>query len=256
MLSDKQIEEISRTLTNGNRGHAEKLYLQDLILSTVSRETVDELIFKGGTALLKFYQLDRFSEDLDFTKNGSINLEKLLDKAVRDLENFGADVEKLDTEETERSFKARLGIQGPLYMGEERSLCFIRIEINKKSSVKDVETQRYNPRFQDVTSFDLPVMSQKEILSEKIRAIATRNKPRDLYDTYHLLSKDVPLEIDLIQDKLDYYEISYSKEEIIAEARKLERNWEILSAFIYSNLPEFEEAISKLEEGLPEKLET
>jgi predicted nucleotidyltransferase component of viral defense system len=252
MLSDNQIEEISRTLTNGNRGHAEKLYLQDLILSTISRETVDELIFKGGTALLKFYQLDRFSEDLDFTKNGEINLEKLLEKIVRDLENFGAEVEKLKTEETERSFKARLGIQGPLYMGEERSLCFIRIEINKKSSVRDVETQRYNPRFQDITSFELPVMTQKEILSEKIRAIATRDKPRDLYDAYHLLSKGVAIETDLVQDKLDYYEISYSKEEIISEARKLEKNWEMLTAFIYSSLPEFEEVILKLEEELPE----
>ena len=250
MLSESQIAEISRSLTGGNRGHAEKLYLQDIILSTISRETVDELVFKGGTALLKFYQLDRFSEDLDFTKNGEINLEKLLNKVERDLEAFGAEVRDKDVEESERSFKARLGIAGPLYTGERRTLSFIRIEINKKSSVEQPTTERYTPKFQDITAFDLPVLSEQEILAEKIRAIRTRDKPRDLYDTYHLLQKGVQLDEGLVNSKLQYYDLTHDAEATIKAAKGLGKNWGSLSAFIYSELPDFQDALETLKRGL------
>ena len=250
MLSERQIEEVSRTLTDGNRGHAEKLYLQDIILSTISRETVDELVFKGGTALLKFYQLDRFSEDLDFSKNGEIDLEKLLSKIERDLENFGAEVQEKKVEESERIFNARLGIEGPLYSGERRSLSFIRIEINKKSGVQKKDTQRYTPRFQDITAFELPVLTQEEILAEKIRAIRTREKPRDLYDVYHLLKKGVEIDVDLVNTKLKYYDLTHDIDATLESTRELEKNWESLSALTYSGIPGFQEALETLERGL------
>lgn len=250
MLTEKQIEEISRSLTDGNRGHAEKLYLQDIILSTVSREAVDELIFKGGTALSKFYQLDRFSEDLDFTQNGEIDLKGLLKKIERDLESFGAEVQQLDIEESERSFKARLGIKGPLYNGDRRSLCFIRVEVNKKSTVESFSVERYAPRFQDLTAFELPVLTEEEILSEKIRAIRTRDKPRDLYDIYHLIQKGVKISEEMVDSKLEYYDIGHDIDETMEKARKLERNWENLSVLTYSTPPDFEQALKVLEKEL------
>ena len=250
MLSERQIEEVSRTLTGGNRGHAEKLYLQDIILSTISRETVDELVFKGGTALLKFYQLDRFSEDLDFTKNGDIDLEKLLGKIERDLENFGAEVQEKKVEESERSFKARLGIKGPLYSGERRSLSFIRMEINKKSNVEKIDTQRYTSRFQDITAFELPVLTQEELLAEKIRAIRTREKPRDLYDIYHLIQNGIEIDVELVNIKLEYYDLSHDIESALESARELEKNWDIVSTLAYSKPPKFSEALETLERGL------
>lgn len=250
MLSERQIEQISHSLTNGNRGHAEKLYLQDIILSTISRETVDELVFKGGTALLKFYQLDRFSEDLDFTLNGDVDLEKLLEKIERDMENFGAEVAETEIEESERSFKARLGIRGPLYSGERRTLSFIRLEINRKSSVEDVETRRYIPQFQDISAFDLPVLSEEEVLAEKIRAVRTREKPRDLYDIYHLLSKGVEINEDLVNSKLDYYDMHHGVDATIEAAKNLEDGWSMLSSLTYGDAPSFEQALETLKEGL------
>lgn len=250
LLSKTQIEKLSKTVTDGNAGHAEKLYLQDIILSTVSRETSDETVFKGGTALLKFYQLDRFSEDLDFTLAGDSDLESLLDKVVRDLENFGARVEERKLEEDDNSFTARLGIQGPLYMVERQSLCFIRMVVSKRNDAKEMENLRYTPVFQDVNSFDLQVLSEREILAEKIRAIRTRDKPRDLYDIYHLLNKGVEIEDKLIQRKLDYYNLEHSKEATVEQAKQLRKSWEILETLTYSEPPKFSKAIQKLEEAL------
>ncbi|MFO7793343.1 MAG: nucleotidyl transferase AbiEii/AbiGii toxin family protein, partial [Candidatus Nanohaloarchaea archaeon] len=215
-----------------------------------SRETVDELIFKGGTALLKFYQLDRFSEDLDFTQNGEIDLEDLVNKVKRDLESFGAEVQQLDIEDSERSFKARLGVEGPLYNGDRRSLNFVRIEINKESTVENFNTERYAPRFQDLTAFDLPILTEEEILSEKIRAIRTRYKPRDLYDIYHLIQKGVTIDEELVNSKLEYYDIEHGVDETMEKAERLETNWENLSVLAYSTPPAFEKALETLEESL------
>lgn len=250
MISEREIEEISKTLTDGNKGYTEKLYLQDIILSTISSETVDEIVFKGGTALLKFYQLDRFSEDLDFTAREEIDFKELVRKIVRDLENYGIDVEEREDEETEKSFKTRLGVKGPLYTGERRSLNFVRIEINRKSSIQNFQTLRHNPHFQDLSSFDLPVLSEEEILAEKIRAVSTRTKSRDLYDIYHLLSKGVEIREELVEDKLEYYDIDFDPETVLERAERLEKNWSILETLTYSEPPEFETALQKLAEGL------
>ncbi len=49
-----------------NKEYIEKDYFQDLLLYQLYKQT-NQLVFKGGTALYKFYQLPRFSEDLDFS---------------------------------------------------------------------------------------------------------------------------------------------------------------------------------------------
>lgn len=250
MLRRRDLERLSSTVSNGNVGHAEKLYLQDIVLATVSRETVDEIVFKGGTALLKFSQLDRFSEDLDFTAREDIDLGDLVGKAVRDLENYGATVAERTDEETDRSYHARLGIEGPLYTGERRSLSFVRIEVNTASSVSTVRTRRYTPQFPDLRAFDLAVLDEAEILAEKVRALMTRDQPRDLYDASHLLGRSVPIDPALVQEKLDYYDLEYEPESVLDAARELESSWETLEPLVYSRLPPFETALEALERGL------
>lgn len=250
MLSRAQLEGIAQTLTHGNVGHAETLYLQDLLLSTVSRETVDQLVFKGGTALLKFYQLDRFSDDLDFTATGELDDEQLFGKAERDLDNYGAAVAERTVERTDTSVIARFGIRGPLYTGTRRSLNFVRIEVNRESGARDVQNRRYTPPFPDIPSFEVAVLGEPEILAEKIRAIMTRRQPRDLYDVYHLLQKSVLVDSELVQEKLDYYDIEYDTEALLDRAKALERQWDDLGTLTYSEPPTFAEAIETLEQGV------
>ena len=45
----------------------EKDYLLTLFLYEIYNEFNNDLIFKGGTSLKYFYNLNRFSEDLDFS---------------------------------------------------------------------------------------------------------------------------------------------------------------------------------------------
>lgn len=250
MLSRTDLERIAGTLTKGNVGHAETLYLQDVVLATISRETAGELVFKGGTALLKFYQLDRFSEDLDFTARETIDWGEVVGRSVRDLENYGATVAERADEESEASFSSRLGIEGPLYTGERRSLCFLRVEVNTRAFASRVRDLRYNPMFPDVPSFDLDVLDEDEIIAEKVRALMTRHQPRDLYDVYHLVERSVRIDQDLVQMKLDYYDLDFDPEAVIEAAGALERNWGTLDVLTYSEPPAFDEAMAALERAL------
>jgi len=253
MLSRPDLERLSSTVSHGNVGHAETLYLQDIVLSTISRETVDQLVFKGGTALLKCSQLDRFSEDLDFTARESVGFDALVGSIVRDLDNYGASVAERETDASDRSFRTRLGIQGPLYTGDRRSLCFLRIEVNAASSVSAVRTSRYTPQFPDLPAFELAVLEEAEILAEKMRALVTRDQPRDLYDIYHLLGKSVRIDPALVRTKLAYYDLSYDPDRVMEAARTLESGWASLEPLVYSGLPPFERVLEELQAALPEE---
>lgn len=53
------------------------------VMKKVLVELGDEYILKGGTALMFFYGLDRFSEDIDLDARGSLEkVEKVLQKTI------------------------------------------------------------------------------------------------------------------------------------------------------------------------------
>lgn len=256
MLLRSQLEELAKTLTNGNTGHVEKLYLQDIALHSIYQEVVDELVFKGGTVLLKLYNLDRFSEDLDFTAAGEIDLVKVLESVERHLESFGAKVEKVESGDSGDSFNARLGVQGPLYTGNELSLSFFRIEVNRRAEVENPIVRRYTPNFPDVPAFEILTLTEEEILAEKIRGLVIRNRPRDLYDIYHLLDKGVEINEELVEKKLEYYDLAFDPATILKEARKNRKSWGDLENLIYSRLPEFDGVLDLLMTGIEKKKQT
>lgn len=50
-------------------------------------------------------------------------------------------------------------------------------------------------------------LSLEEIEAEKIRALLTRDKGRDIYDLWFLLSKNIVIDKHLVEEKLKYYKI-------------------------------------------------
>lgn len=87
MINKKELAEFAR-LKGLTLGNTEKDYLIDLALLSISKNTKNELVFKGGTCLYKFYKLNRFSEDLDFSSRECIDINKLINNVIQDFSRF------------------------------------------------------------------------------------------------------------------------------------------------------------------------
>jgi predicted nucleotidyltransferase component of viral defense system len=218
----------------------EKNYIQLLILKSIYSTCSRELVFKGGTALTFFYNLNRFSEDLDFTLTESFNLKNLVSEVGKDLEAFGVRNNIIILEDNSNSFSFRIGAEGPLFT-KEIERCFVRVEISKREKlIKEVDIKELKPIYVDISPFLVTVMNVEEILSEKIRALLHRVKSKDLYDVWFLLKNGTKFDIDLINKKLSYYEKVFDKNEFITKISSLEKSWSNeLKPIIMGNLPEF-----------------
>ena len=175
--------------------YIQAIYLLELYVN------VDDLVFKGGTYIRHAFGLDRFSEDLDFT--GDPNPESLQVPAVR-MGRYGIDCDFRLGEKTDVSLKGRLRYRGPLYDGSERSMGTIHIEISRRKDVLlEPEWRRLFFKYPEIRVLNCLGMRKEEVLAEKLRAISTRSKGRDLYDIWFLLKQDFKPDRELFRKKME-----------------------------------------------------
>src|SRR3989338_5587546 len=93
MIIKSELFDIAKLKGINNKGYAEKDYLLELVLFSLSKNMKSELVFKGGTALYKFFKLDRFSEDLDFSGVKDIDIDRLIKRVMSDISKFNVEAE-------------------------------------------------------------------------------------------------------------------------------------------------------------------
>ena len=187
MIDMKELRRVARIKGITNMSYAEKDYFQEILMLGVSREAPD-LIFKGGTSLYKFHNLDRFSEDLDFT--GSIT-NKTIDKLISYLRDFGYPTEvKIDRPKS--GLLLTFVTEGFLYKGTPQSLGRVQMDISEGELISDAEWKQFFPVYPDIPSFRMKLMALDEIMSEKFKALVVRRKARDAYDIWFLLNEGSP----------------------------------------------------------------
>lgn len=180
----------------------EQDYIQSLFLEELYTEA-DSLIFKDGTYLKHAFGLDRFSEDLDFTTDDSQNLKQILKSAASRLIYYNLEAEIDKIENTIRSLNGRLRYRGPLYDGSERSIGNIDIEISKRDDIYlEPEWKRLFFEYPETRAVTVLGLQKEEIFCEKLRALSTRIKGRDLYDVWFLLKQDVKVNKELFEKKM------------------------------------------------------
>jgi len=219
----------------------EKDYLLELVLFSICSEFGDALIFKGGTALYKLYSLNRFSEDLDFTLNKrKFDFEKMARKIILSLERLGIEGKVKEFSKYRNEVNIRFIFYGPLYRGSRESMVFVSINISLRERVLGFEKEIFIPSYKEIPSFDIFVMEPKEILAEKVRAIYSRNKPRDVYDLWFLLKRGEAIDFKLIEKKLKIVGIKFSQKDFLKKIHEKENLWERdLEHMIIGNLPDF-----------------
>ncbi len=234
MISRKELEEYAR-LKKLNLGQAEKDYFQQIFLSILYGHFGKELIFKGGTALSKAYGLDRFSEDLDFTLSREEKIREIIEEGIK---RFYLEVE-IEQQTFSNSLSFTLRIIGPLYNGARQSLCKIELDFSLRDKVvMEPKIILIGRLLRELPPFEVVVMAKEEILAEKVRAIMTRTKARDVYDLWFLL-QDTQIHLPLIEEKMLYAQKKYSLREFHKHLNLKKEIWESELNPLIAKVPSF-----------------
>ena len=246
MIDIETLKRIAKTKGINNIGYAEKDYFQEIILLGISRECPG-LVFKGGTALYKMHDLNRFSEDLDFT--GEIN-EQTVRKISRYLQDFGYESEVVKKNVKTGSLLTFV-IQGFLFQGTNVSKARVQMDVN----VTDVELvpnfSQFFSLYPDIPSFRLKVMALEEIIVEKLRALLVRKKARDAYDIWFLLNRGVKINLSLARQKLKLYDIKLGRATLKDALNECEGAWKKEMKPLIMDVPNFKDIRCKIEDGVP-----
>ncbi|MCC7570814.1 nucleotidyl transferase AbiEii/AbiGii toxin family protein [Candidatus Micrarchaeota archaeon] len=243
MIDKETLLKIAK-LNNMKPWQQEKHYIQSVILTCLAEKP---LVFKGGTYLWFFHNLPRFSEDLDFTLIGDLK-ENLAEKVSESLILFGIENEFKLIKNDEITLSFRIAAKGPLHTSE-KDLCFVYVEISKREEI--IEKTKVEKL--DFPAYKLPIkimqgMALDEICAEKIRAIVTREKARDLYDLWFLIeNKNVSFKKELVNNKLGFYSKKFNKKEFIEALQQKKKYFsKELDALVFGEVPKTETCVKKV----------
>ena len=202
--------------------NALKEIIQEIILAGLSRGGFfNEAAFFGGTALRIFYNLDRFSENLDFAlivPNKNFDLNKYFNYIERELKAYGLNLEinykekKIDSNITSAFVKGdTLELILKFFPNEENHVynhilknikIKFNVDINPPSGASYEDKYKLLPSPHQVKLYD-----KESLFAGKIHAILCRNwskrtKGRDLYDYVFFIANNISINIELIKNKL------------------------------------------------------
>ncbi len=241
MITRKELEELAR-LKGLTAGNTEKDYLLDLVLSSIGKHSKNELVFKGGTCLAKFHKLARFSEDLDFSAVRPFDVNQLIERIIADLKKFDISAWQHQKKEPFNSILIVLRVKGPLFINKPLSYARVGLDINLKSSVlRPAEVLTYRSLYPEVPPLTMLCMVQEEIFAEKIRALLTRKKARDLYDLYFLVQEGISASRELIEKKMEYYEEAFAAAKLLARLPEFASSWEEEMKGLLAEIPPFDQ---------------
>jgi len=179
----------------------EKDYVLNWLLDGIANSNAlkDKWIFKGGTCLKKcYFEEYRFSEDLDFTITDENHLSQ--DFLLREFEQISEwiyeqsgitipmDNVKFEEYNNPRdilSVQAIIPYIGP--MNRRSSTPTIKLDLsNDEIIINQPEIQNIHHPYSDTKLMQINAYCIEEIISEKLRALIERLRPRDLYDVVHL----------------------------------------------------------------------
>jgi len=263
LIDKSEIMEFSREF--GLRANViEKDYVLGWVLAGIFNhpDIGSSWIFKGGTCLKKcFFETYRFSEDLDFTLSDSnhLNQEFLLScfkEIVQWIYNetgieIPQDLIRFDIYENNRGFmsaQGRIGYRGP--MQPRGDLPRIKLDLTTDEIlVLDRVIRGVHHPYSDAPGDGIRIKSYcfEEVFAEKIRALAERERPRDLYDVVHLyrhdeLDPDQSLILSTLEKKCAFKQIPVPTMDTFKnrpERDELESEWENMLAHQLPALPPF-----------------
>lgn len=203
MIDRREIIDIATKL--GLNPHiVEKDYVLGWLLSGIYRHEAltESWIFKGGTCLKKcFFETYRFSEDLDFTLTDPSHIndeflkpvfaeigEKIYEETGIEFPPDRQNFEIFTNPRGNPSCQGKISYRGPV-SPRGKNLPRIKLDLTADERVvlPAAQTPIFHP-YSDAPDDGIVVRSYAyvEAFGEKVRALAERTRPRDLYDVINL----------------------------------------------------------------------
>jgi len=249
----------------------EKDYTLGWLLAGISEhpEIGQSWVFKGGTCLKKcYFETYRFSEDLDFTLTNPDHLtNEFLKKTFSEIADWiydqigieiPLDTIVFDIYQNPRgniSAQGKVGYRGPMQRRGDAPRIKLDLTDDEILVLDPVMREVHHP-YSDRPEDGINVLSYgfEEVFAEKIRALAERERPRDLYDVVHLyrregLNPDRVLILRTLEEKCQYKGIDVPTMEILTnqpEREDLEADWEQMLAHQLPMLPPFQQFWNEL----------
>lgn len=269
MIDRQELIDLARELTL-DLHVVEKDYVLGWLLAGIAAHPAlsQAWVFKGGTCLKKcYFETYRFSEDLDFTVLDESQLdEAYLLSAFEEITQWIYDESGIEIPEERLRFKlsvfeggryvdGRVFYVGPLL--QKRNLARIKFDLTSKEKLvlTPVRLPVHHP-YSDCPARGIDVLSYRfeEVFAEKVRALAQRERPRDLYDVVHLyrhdeMRPDHSLVLQTLKEKCAFKNIPVPTTETLLreDARvKLAAEWESMLAHQLPVLPSVDQFWNEL----------
>ncbi len=173
----------------------------EYVLKRILRDILTEpelnsrLVFKGGTCLYLFYNLNRFSIDLDFSLKGR---DFIPEKMTEILDKY-LNIKK-------GGFKS--GEFGWLWEGSyKKGYRKMQVDVNKRQFKDTYKLEQFY-------GLSLQTLAPDSLLAHKLCAVLDRKtfQNRDLYDVWFMLDKDFPVNEEIIKTRTGKSLKAYLKE--------------------------------------------
>ena len=202
--------------------NAFKEIVQEVALYSLSlTDFFDNAAFYGGTALRIFYNLDRFSEDLDFSlcvKDASFSLEKYFETLTKNFEilglNFVPQIKEKTVESNVQSAFLKGNTLEHLLLVNPKNDITEYIQKNETIKIKfEIDTNppalaTYEYKFSALPiPYKIRVYDESSLFAGKIHAVLCRNwkkrvKGRDLYDFEFYIKNSCLLNVKHLEQRM------------------------------------------------------
>ena len=149
-------------------------------------ELANDLGFKGGTALMFFYRLPRFSIDLDFNLLNNKNEDKVFNSIRQIVLKYG----KIH-DEAIKHFVSTIVLDYGL--GERK----LKVEISNRNFNDHYEIKNF-------LGINMNVMVQPDMFAHKLCALIDRGElaSRDIFDAWFFMQKQTPLNKSIVEFRM------------------------------------------------------
>lgn len=159
-----------------------RYYLMQVLLAIFRHPQLSTLLaFKGGTSLMMFHNLTRFSTDLDFNLLEASKTEYVYNELHNLLLKFGT----IDDE--------AMKFYGPiLVLNYGKGERMLKVEVSNREYPNHYEIR-------SLLGTDIRVLTLSDMFAHKLCALGERITPRDIYDVWFFLQKHTEINAEIVQ---------------------------------------------------------